>query len=105
MKDDRTPTPPRPDIPAEITARTLSQRLARGEPLVVLDVRRPEERAFCAIDVPTTAVDVFIPMDEIPARLAEVREARQRGRSSSIATTGSVRGWSPTGCSARAFPT
>ena len=57
----------------------LSRRLASGEALTLLDVRRPEERAFCAIPVPPTAIDIHIPMDEIPARLDEVRAALRRG--------------------------
>lgn len=58
-----------------ITARALAGRLAGGEPLAVLDVREPRERAFCAIPLPPTAVDLHVPMNLVPARLDDVRSA------------------------------
>ncbi len=62
-----------------MTPRQLAERLAQGEPLAFLDVRRPNERAYCAIPLPTTALDVHIVMDEIPARLDDVRAATLHG--------------------------
>jgi rhodanese-related sulfurtransferase len=62
-----------------MTPRQLAERLDAGERLAVLDVRRPEERAFCAIAVPPSALDVYVEMDEIPERLEEVRAASRHG--------------------------
>ena len=62
-----------------MTPRQLAERLANGEPLALLDVRRPGERSFCAITLPPTALDVHIEMDEIPTRLDAVRAASQYG--------------------------
>lgn len=56
-----------------MTARELRDRLDRGEPLAVLDVREPVERSFCAIPVPSTAHDLFVPMSEIQERAESVR--------------------------------
>lgn len=63
----------------EIDVLELSDRLGRGETLVVLDVRRPEERVVCSIPVPTTALDLHVPIDEVPARVDELRSAVARG--------------------------
>ena len=51
----------------EIEPAELKQRLDRGDALAVLDVREPEEVRIAAI--PGT---VHIPMNDIPARLAEL---------------------------------
>src|SRR6478735_7987442 len=48
---------------------------ARATPLVLLDVREPWEVAVAAIDVPGAAVR-FIPMREVPSRLAELDPAQ-----------------------------
>ncbi|MBV8230429.1 MAG: rhodanese [Planctomycetaceae bacterium] len=53
----------------------LKQRLDRGEPLTVLDVREDHERAFCAIPLPVTAADLHIPMAQVPAQLDVLRAA------------------------------
>ncbi|AGA29795.1 rhodanese-like domain-containing protein [Singulisphaera acidiphila] len=63
---------PTSDI-ARMTAEELKQHFDRGEPLVILDVREPVERAFCAIPIPPTARDLHVPMGEIPARLEEIK--------------------------------
>jgi len=60
---------------AEISVQELKRRLDGGEALVVLDVREPVERDFCAIPVPPTARDLHIPMNALPGRLEEIREA------------------------------
>jgi rhodanese-related sulfurtransferase len=65
-----------PDV-ARMSADELKRRLDRGDPLAVLDVREDEERAFCAIQVPTTAVDLHIPMAHAPARFEDLRIAAQ----------------------------
>lgn len=68
-------TRPRPSL----SPRELADRLARGEPLVIIDVREPRERDFCAIPVPPTAADLHVPMNSVPGRLDELRTAA-RGR-------------------------
>jgi len=67
------------DSSPEITPRELADRLAAGERIVVLDVREPHERGYCAMGVPATAVDLFVPMNSVPGRLAEVRGAAPEG--------------------------
>jgi len=52
---------------SEITPRELKQRLDRGDRLVVLDVREPEELAVARLDG-----TVHIPMSEIAGRLDEI---------------------------------
>lgn len=53
----------------------LKRRLDAGEPTVVLDVREQDERAWCAVALPTTAVDLHVPMGQIPSRAGEVADA------------------------------
>jgi rhodanese-related sulfurtransferase len=60
---------------ATLTAVELKDRLDRGEPITVLDVREDDERAFCAITLPTTARDLHIPMREVTGRLDDIRAA------------------------------
>lgn len=60
---------------AEISTVELSERLARGEPFVVLDVREPFEREFCTIPVPTTALDLHVPMASVPSQVESLRSA------------------------------
>lgn len=45
----------------------IKNRLDNGEDLLLLDVREPSERQYCAIDGST-----HIPMGEIPARMGEL---------------------------------
>jgi rhodanese-related sulfurtransferase len=59
---------------AAITAVELRRRLDAGEPLALLDVREPAERAFCTIAAPAGVRDLHIPMREVPARLDEIRQ-------------------------------
>jgi rhodanese-related sulfurtransferase len=61
--------------PPGITVQELAGRLARGEPLAVLDVREPQERAFCSIPLPASAVDLHVPMSQITSRLVALRAA------------------------------
>lgn len=51
----------------EITVEELAARRDTGEPLLVLDVREPDEIATAALDGATT-----IPMGEIPQRYDEL---------------------------------
>lgn len=65
----------RPEAIGTITAAELKQRLDRGEALTVLDVREPDERAFCAIPVLPPAVDVHVPMREIQAHVQTLAQS------------------------------
>jgi hydroxyacylglutathione hydrolase len=56
----------------EIEGRSLQQRLAGANPPLILDVRNPPELAEGRIEG-----SVNIPMNELPARLAEVPEGRE----------------------------
>ena len=58
-----------------ISVDEVARRFEQGETLVLLDVRQPHERDYCRIAVPPGASDLFIPMAEIPERLAEVQSA------------------------------
>lgn len=51
----------------ELEPAEVKQRLDRGEAIVVLDVREPEEVRIAAL-----AGAIHIPMGDIPARLAEL---------------------------------
>jgi rhodanese-related sulfurtransferase len=55
----------------EISPQALKERIERGEQLVVLDVREPEEVAFASFSGATN-----IPMGDIPSRLAELDPER-----------------------------
>jgi len=55
----------------EITVRDLAERVARGDDLVVLDVREPQEYAFARL--PFTRL---IPLGDLPGRLSELDSAR-----------------------------
>jgi rhodanese-related sulfurtransferase len=78
LESDPMPTEPRPQV-TELPGRVLRQRLAAGESLTLLDVREPEETAYCKIDVPPTAQLLIIPMREVPGHLDEINEALGRG--------------------------
>ena len=71
--------PPRPVDVAPMTAADLKRRLDGGEPLVVLDVREEDERSLCAIPVPPGAVDLHIPMGQVPSRFEEIARAVSTG--------------------------
>lgn len=58
---------PMSDHPLEITVQEASRQLASAQPPLLLDVREPSEHAVCRI-----AGARLIPMNSIPARLAEI---------------------------------
>jgi rhodanese-related sulfurtransferase len=61
-----------------IAPEALVARMASGEPIALLDVREPFERDLATIP-PGRAVELAIPMGEIPARIDEVaRVAEER---------------------------
>ena len=51
----------------QVSPRDLRGRLDRGERVVLLDVRTPQEHAICSLDG-----SIHIPMDEIPSRVHEL---------------------------------
>ena len=55
------------EILMNLTPEELKARLNRGEKLVLLDIREPEECAICQIDGST-----WIPMRELPTRINEL---------------------------------
>jgi rhodanese-related sulfurtransferase len=64
-----------PSSVGELTATDLKARLDRGEPLTVLDVREDHEREHAAIHLPTTAVDLHIPLGQVTSRFDEISVA------------------------------
>jgi rhodanese-related sulfurtransferase len=58
----------------------MRARLDRGEPLAVLDVREDDERAYAAILLPPTAVDLHIPLGQVSSRVAEIAGAAKGRR-------------------------
>lgn len=58
---------------------SLQQLIDAGESLTLLDVREPDERAYCSISVPSGVTDLHIPIREIPTRLDEISDA-SRGK-------------------------
>jgi len=55
----------------------LRDELSSGASLLLLDVREPMERAFCAIQVTDPCRDLFVPMGQVAARVDEIMEAAQ----------------------------
>jgi rhodanese-related sulfurtransferase len=56
----------------EIFPRQLKERMERGDTLLILDVREPEEIALAAFPDAT-----HIPMGEVPGRLSELDPQRE----------------------------
>lgn len=63
-----------PDVP-EIAPEALRQRLDRGDPTALLDVREDFERAFCRIAAPGVAADLHVPLAAVPEYLDAIRTA------------------------------
>lgn len=61
----------------DIPPLDLAEHLARGEPLALLDVREPFERAFCAIEAPPGVTDLHVPVGLVPSRLDAIRSAAE----------------------------
>ena len=62
---------------ALLTPADLRRRFESGERLIVLDVREPQEREFCAIAVPPAATDLHLPTSEFLALAQELPDPRQ----------------------------
>ena len=54
-------------MPREIHARELKSKLDAGEPVLLLDVREPQEHAICRLPD-----SMLIPLGELPVRLNEI---------------------------------
>lgn len=52
----------------QISPRQLADELKAGNPVLLIDVRQPEEHALCKL-----AGSVLIPVGELAARLAEIQ--------------------------------
>ena len=61
-----------PPIPL-VGPTELKRRLDAGEDLALLDVREPGERELVAIPPSPGGADLFVPLGEVPTRLAEIR--------------------------------
>jgi len=59
----------RPDPSWEVTPRQVQAWRASGQPMVLLDVRTPEEVAAASVEGAKV-----VPMGEVPARLPELEE-------------------------------
>jgi rhodanese-related sulfurtransferase len=59
----------------EIAPRNLANLLGRGEVFVLLDVREPVERNFCAIPTHPAVVDLHVPVSQVPGRLDDLAAA------------------------------
>jgi len=67
-----------PTVP-QLSPFEFKRRLDSGAPLAVLDVREDDERTLCAVPVPPTATDLHVPMNQVPARLDDLRAAASAG--------------------------
>jgi rhodanese-related sulfurtransferase len=61
--------------PGRWTVHDLKRAFDEGDPLVLVDVREPVEREFCRIPVPSHVDNRHIPLNTIPASLAELQQA------------------------------
>ena len=66
-------TIPNSNAPGLIDATTLAERLARHEPVTVLDVRRPERWSEDRERIPGA---VWVPHDEVPRRAQDLAPAQ-----------------------------
>ncbi len=80
----------------EIAPRDVKQRLERGEEFLFVDVREPWEHQTSRIEGTK-----LVPLREIPAHVAELKEAK---RSCCSATTGCAAWTLPRGSVRRASP-
>ena len=62
------------NLPFEITPQEVQERASRGEPLHLIDVRRPDEHQLTRIDGAE-----LIPMDTIPRHLDRLEELAESG--------------------------
>src|SRR5690348_10817374 len=69
MAEHDTDREPKTGGVGEITPTELKERLDRGDPLVLVDVREPHEYAIA--DLPETG-QLRIPMREVPMRAGEL---------------------------------
>jgi sulfur-carrier protein adenylyltransferase/sulfurtransferase len=60
------------DVDLDISARELAERLARHDPLLLVDVREPEEHTIAHI-----AGAMLVPLQTLPERMAELDSSRE----------------------------
>ena len=53
----------------EMTVEELARKLSAGEPVLLLDVRQPDEHALAAL-----ADSVLVPLHELPRRKQDIRQ-------------------------------
>ena len=56
------------NLPLEISPEELSRRLQAGHDLQLIDVREPEEYAYCHLPG-----SLLLPLNEVPRRASEIR--------------------------------
>lgn len=59
-----------------VSPEELAARMRRDEPVLLLDVREPDEREFAAIPVEGRSADVHVPMGTLVERLEGLMYAR-----------------------------
>ncbi len=59
-------------VPGTMRPSDLKEKFDALENLVLLDVREDDERAWCRIASSGAALDVHIPMSDLPSRVAEL---------------------------------
>ena len=59
-----------PGFPEEISPEELHQLMDSGEPLTLVDCRRPDEHAFCRI-----GNDILIPLNTLPQSAGQLKGA------------------------------
>jgi rhodanese-related sulfurtransferase len=68
------------EIVGRISVRECADRLGRGEPMALLDVRENWEREWASIPAPPDVVDLHVPMGTVTTRLDAIRKSSD-GRS------------------------
>jgi rhodanese-related sulfurtransferase len=66
-----------PEHVGVVSAEEMKERLDRGDPLAVLDVREDGERAYAVIPLPEGVIDLHVPLGEVARRFEEVQLAIQ----------------------------
>jgi len=62
------------ELSFEVTPAEVQERRSNGEPLILIDVRRPDEHLITRIETAE-----LIPMDTVPQRLNDLEEMAEQG--------------------------
>ena len=89
MTTPPTPGPSAPPPPRSIGARELQQRLERGEPIQLVDVREAEELAKAQLPHPV----LHLPLSQSAAWMAELPGLLERDRPVAVLCHAGVRSW------------